>query len=57
METWGKVIVLADIRTKRAASASLRPDVFQIRTGAGKRPDCSIHSFSATGTPVPPKST
>lgn len=55
METWGKVIILADIRKKRVASASLRPNVFDIRTGAGKRPDCSIHPFTATRPTVPPK--
>lgn len=55
METWGKVIILADIRKKRVASASLRPNVFDIRTGAGKRPDCSIHPFTASRPTVPPK--
>jgi hypothetical protein len=55
MDTSNKVIVLADVRTKRAASATLRPDVYEIRTGAGKRPECSVHAFTAAGVLVPPK--
>ncbi|MDH4414940.1 MAG: hypothetical protein QE484_16650 [Rhizobium sp.] len=55
MDTSDKVVVLADIRKKRAASASLRPNVFEIRTGAGKRPDCSIHAFTAATSMTPPK--
>lgn len=54
MEPSDKVIVLADIRKKRIASATCRPNVFEIRTGAGKRPDCSIHPFTARPA-VPPK--
>ena len=56
MDTLGKVIVLVDMRKKRAASASLRPNVFEIRTGAGPIPACSIHPLTATSTPVPQKS-
>jgi len=54
MDPSDKVIVLADIRKKRIASATCRPNVFEIRTGAGKRPDCSIHPFTALPA-VPPK--
>ncbi len=54
MEPLDKVIILADIRKKRIASATCRPNVFEIRTGAGKRPDCSIHPFTARPG-VPPK--
>lgn len=54
MGTSGKVIILADIRMKRIASATCRPNVFEIRSGAGKRPDCSIHPFRAMHA-VPPK--
>lgn len=55
MDTWGKVIVLAHMRGKRAASASLRPNVYEIRTGAGSPPVCSIHPFAAPISPAPLK--
>jgi len=54
MESSDKVIILADIRKKRIATATCRPNVFEIRSGAGKRPDCSIHAFTARPA-VPPK--
>jgi hypothetical protein len=57
MDVTGKVIILADIRSKRQALASLRPNVFEIRTGAGKRPECSVHAFHAGEAKVPPKPT
>ena len=54
MGTSDKVIILADIRKKRIVAATCRPNVFEIRSGAGKRPDCSIHPFTARPA-VPPK--
>lgn len=55
MDTLGKVIVLAHMRGKRPASASLRPNVYEIRTGAGSPPVCSIHPFATPISPVPLK--
>lgn len=55
MKTPDKVVLLADIRRKRDASPSSRQNVFDIRSGGGKPPDCSVHMFTARRLAVPPK--
>lgn len=55
MNTSDKVVSLADIRKKRTASPLSRQNVFDIRSGGGKPPDCSIHLFTARRLAVPPK--
>ncbi len=55
MKTSDKVVRLAEIRKKQAASPSSRQNVFDIRSGGGKPPDCSIHMFTARRLAVPPK--